>query len=239
MLYDEEFFTPRREMTIESARTILGIVKKQYSFQSVVDVGCGTGTWLSVAKTMGATVKGFEGPWLQSNAVDDVTIPIERVDLENTLPPSGADLAICLEVAEHLSLARANSLVKELCAIAPCVLFSAAIPNQGGVGHINEEWQSAWAARFAENGYQPRDIVRPDIWLIDSIPYWYRQNLLLYVSKDTAERIQPPRNSLPLDIVHPVKFTEQANTSPGLRDRISLTLGIPKLVMTKLKKNRL
>lgn len=234
VLYNDAFFSHRRNSTIESAKIILGIVKKHYDFKSVVDIGCGTGTWLSIAKSMGATVEGFEGPWLQESAVDDQSIPIHRVNLEIRLPLIHADLAICLEVAEHLSCARADSLVAELCEMAPCVLFSAAIPKQGGVGHLNEEWQSVWADRFAKHGYRPRDIVRPEVWSIDTMPYWYRQNLLLYVNPHWAERIAAPPNSLPLDIAHPVLFADLANSKPGLKDRVRLALGIPALFVQKV-----
>jgi hypothetical protein len=91
-------------------------------------------------------------------------IPKERfipADLRN-LPPAAEfgqfDLAICLEIAEHLPESCADALIKFLSELAPAVLFGAAIPGQGGVNHINEQWQSYWVAKFSRHQlYAPKD----------------------------------------------------------------------------------
>ena len=49
------------------------------------------------------------------------------------------DLAISLEVAEHPPEEFAEPLVERLVTAAPFVLFSAAIPEQGGIHHVNEQ----------------------------------------------------------------------------------------------------
>jgi hypothetical protein len=48
------------------------------------------------------------------------------------------DLAISLEVAEHLPEGSAGALVSTLIEAAPVVVFSAAIKGQSGTNHINE-----------------------------------------------------------------------------------------------------
>jgi hypothetical protein len=73
-------------------------------------------------------------------------------------------------------------------ALAPHVLFSAAIPGQGGNNHVNEQWQSYWADRFAAHGYGPRDIVRPAVRDDRSVAYWYRQNAVLYSKGHPTDR---------------------------------------------------
>ena len=91
---------------------------------------------------------------------------IETQDLENNIQiESKFDLAITLEVAEHLSEIRADSFIDDLCALSDLILFSAAIPDQGGRHHINEQWQSYWEPkRFKQRGYHVYDIVRWKIW---------------------------------------------------------------------------
>src|SRR5262249_55540494 len=94
------------------------------------------------------------------------------------------DLALCLEVAEHLPAKSARALVESLAAAAPVVLFSAALPGQGGTHHVNEQWPLYWERLFAENGMQKRDVLRPLIWRNRSISDCYRQNIYLFKESD-------------------------------------------------------
>jgi hypothetical protein len=121
-------------------------------------------------------------------------------------------LAISLEVGEHLPVARATSLVSDLCALADVVLFGAAIPFQGWQrAHVNEQWQSYWAAKFASNGYDAFDALRPLIWSMPNIAYFYKQNALFYVKRGSRAysgfmaRYLRPTVAM-FDIVHPEHY---------------------------------
>ena len=81
------------------------------------------------------------------------------------------DLAVSLEVAEHLSEKRAPSFIDDLCTASSCVLFGAAIPEQEGVGHLNEKWPSYWTKLFEKRGYEPYDVVRPKVWGDQGVPF--------------------------------------------------------------------
>src|SRR5690606_18671354 len=162
------------------------------------DVGCGVGAWLDVARNLGASVVGYEGEWVKSLPPSYAGLEIRSADLEQPLRADRTfDLALSLEVAEHLTPGRADSFVADLVALAPHVLFSSAGPGQGGNNHLNEQWQSVWAERFASHGYGPRDIVRPKVWTDRGVAYWYRQNAILY-SKGFAAHRAPG-----FDQVHP------------------------------------
>ena len=203
--YGGAFYSARREMTLRSARRVLSIVRRHVQFESVADFGCGSGTWLSAALEMGATrAVGFEGEWMKPEMLDDSRIDFRPHNLEQPVAGLSTDLAISLEVAEHLSFDRAESFVDDLCAVAPVILFGAAIPGQGGIGHVNEQWQSYWAAKFEKRGYRVYDAIRPLVWTDDSLPYWYRQNCLLY-SKAPLDAAEPTM----LDLVHPAKWEEE------------------------------
>lgn len=186
------FYDDRHGLTAYAAEVALSIVIKDFGTQhSVLDVGCGVGTWLQVAGVYGARiVRGIEGPWL--SYLTGLVVPkafIEIVDLEGKWKvPRRFDLSICLEVAEHLSPEAGLHLVNQLCAASPLVLFSAAVPGQGGNGHINEQWPRYWQDRFAVNGYRAIDCVRPRIWQDDRIPWWYRQNILVFATEEVARR---------------------------------------------------
>ncbi len=92
------------------------------------------------------------------------------------------DLAVCLEVAEHLPESLAERLVSDLVKLAPVVLFSAAIPGQGGTGHLNERFPSYWAEHFRKWDYTPIDCLRSQIWKSDEVDFWYVQNTIVYAS---------------------------------------------------------
>jgi hypothetical protein len=122
------------------------------------------------------------------------------------------DIAISIEVAEHLPENRGVSFVEDLTRLAPVVLFSAAIPRQGGTDHINERWQSYWAAIFANRGFVTCDVLRPLLWNNPNIARWYRQNMLLFCRRDFL--LEVPRlttkqgNAMPLSVVHPQQYLE-------------------------------
>jgi hypothetical protein len=95
--------------------------------------------------------------------------------------------------------------VATLVAHGDIVLFSAAIPFQGGAGHVNEQWPTQWAARFATHGFVPLDVVRPAVWNDDRVAFWYAQNTVLYVheSRAAALGVDASRPEPLRDLVHP------------------------------------
>lgn len=211
-LYPADFYAERRNHTLHAARRILAALPAGLPRRHIADVGCGTGTFLAAALEMGAmSAFGIEGDWVRPDMLDDPRIDFEPRDLEQAFVGPKADLVLSLEVAEHLSPGRAAGFVADLVAMAPAVLFSAAIPGQGGVGHVNEQWQSYWAGQFAVYGLKPYDVVRPQIWADEDVPAWYRQNAILYLydpaALDLGLRASDPAL---LDKVHPA-FWARAN----------------------------
>jgi hypothetical protein len=211
--YKDKFYGNRDAQTVHAARTILGLTLELLPpVQSAVDVGCGVGTWLSVLRERGvATIRGFDGAWVRG---DLLTIPPEcfvAVDLTKRIPGSDRfDLAISVEVAEHLPPACAETFVDSLADLSDFVLFSAAIPHQGGKHHLNERWQDYWAGLFAARGYTVLDPIRPKIWEDDRISFWYRQNVLLYVKKERLGALRAPVGAgVPLRVVHPAQYLKK------------------------------
>jgi SAM-dependent methyltransferase len=164
---------------------------------SVVDVGCASGGWLRAFAEHGSAILGVDG----SYAVDDLVIHAESFlahDLSTPLTLKGHfDLAVSMEVIEHLPVERGEGFVADLCSLSGAVLFSGAIPQQSGAGHVNLQWQSHWRDVFAAHGYQPVDCVRPALWDDPAVGWWYRQNALLYLKGADAHL------PMPLDVRHP------------------------------------
>jgi hypothetical protein len=118
----------------------------------------------------------------------DEAIEFRSIDLDK--PFSAAekvDLTICLEVAEHLDPKIAPQLINALTASSDVVLFSAAYLDQGGTNHINEQPHTYWGNLFAEFSFCPFDLFRPVFWGDEEVDFWYRQNVFLYVRKESAE----------------------------------------------------
>ena len=208
--YDKAFYDGFTESSERSANITLSALFRTRPASSVVDIGCGVGAWLKAAQALGAgDVRGFDGPWVDNSQLLIPPGSFTRIDFESAQWPDfgKADLAMSLEVAEHLSPEKGKKLVESLCACAPVVLFSAATPCQGGEGHQNEQWQSYWANLFRAQGYLPSLAVRRTIWDNDSVNFWYRQNAVVYFNPAiTPELNEAADLAQPLDVIHPQLF---------------------------------
>lgn len=164
---------------------VLPVLFRLYEPKSIVDFGCGVGTWLAAAKHFGVErLLGLEGPWVKGQALADTTVEIRETDLEQAVSLTEKfDLAMSLEVAEHLKPERAATFVSDLCKVSDVVLFSAAAPGDDGDGHQNEQWASYWAEYFVQQGYVPLDLIRPVIQHNENIEVWYRTNIVLYAKQ--------------------------------------------------------
>ena len=182
--YSEAFYGALDRTAEISARHILPLVFDLVPIASIVDVGCGDGGWLAAAQEFGITdVLGLEGPWIDAAALKIPAGQFRRVRLDQPFALDRRfDLAISLEVGEHLPAERAADFVGELVRLAPVILFSAAIPGQGGVHHLNEQWPAYWAGLFAACGYRVIDVLRYRLWADPAVAYWYKQNLLLFAT---------------------------------------------------------
>jgi SAM-dependent methyltransferase len=225
--YDHQFYADLEDTALPSARIIVPMLRDWMVIDSVVDIGCGDGSWLSVFKETGsAQVLGLDGPWVDQDQlkIDADSFARRALDQSLDLGDRRFDLAMTLEVAEHLPPARAAGLVRELTAAAPVVFFSAATPDQGGAHHVNEQWPRYWADLFAQHGFKPVDAIRPRVWENPDVCWWYKQNCLLFVSREAcaaspklaALAAQSP--ATPPALVHPELFAQQvrlANPSLG------------------------
>jgi hypothetical protein len=173
-------------IVFSSAAAVTELVAGLVRPRSVVDFGCGRGVWLAAWHRAGAErLLGLDGHWIRP---DDLEVPAEwfrTTDLTQPIDVGEAfDLATSLEVAEHLPPDAADGLVDALTRTAPVVLFSAAIPFQGGTDHINEQWPAYWIERFARRGFVAVDAVRLELWGREDVAFYYQQNLVVLVDRE-------------------------------------------------------
>ncbi len=214
--YDTAFFEHYAPGTRKSAAVVVPLVNKLVRPESVLDVGCGVGTWLAEWINQGVTdVLGLDGDYLDSAAMQIEPTTFLPVDLRSPFSLGRRfDLVESLEVAEHLEESCADAFVQSLASHADTVLFSAAIPGQGGTHHVNEQWPSYWAEKFAHAGLKPFDVIRPTIWADRRVDCWYRQNILLF-SKKRAFDV----DDACIDVVHP-EYWETHYTHPPVRQLV-------------------
>jgi SAM-dependent methyltransferase len=191
--YGDAFFDAIDEFSVSSARVVVPIVMQLLGLRSVIDVGCGRGAWLREFHSHGVpTVLGIDGDYVDRDKLLIDRSCFQAMDMERPLPIAEQfDLAVCLEVAEHLPAQSAESLVTFLTSLASCVLFSAAVPGQGGTNHVNEQFPNYWKAKFEASGYVRLDPVRPRVWRDQRVAWWYQQNIYLFVHhREVAARPQ-------------------------------------------------
>ena len=205
-LYAADYYAALRGGSRRSAEVVVPIILELVHPRSVVDVGCGTGSWLAVFRQHGIEdILGVDGAHVSPELLE---IPRDRFlprDLSRPLRLGRTfDLAICAEVAEHLPPDCAGTLVESLTRLAPVVVFSAAIPYQGSTYHCNEQWPEYWTRRFGASGYIVCDEVRRRIWGDARVEWWYAQNLLVFAEASRVHAYPAlSRAQHPLSIVHP------------------------------------
>lgn len=217
-LYNTDFYATRDADTHYAADRILSLVIEQIPrIHSAVDICCGVGTWLAALKNRAVDdVHGVEGPWLDKSKLVIPPNQFTSFDFGTSVSLDlhrRFELAICIEAAEHIQPKFAADFVRLLTGLSDRVLFSAAIPGQGGYGHVNEQWPMYWAALFEQHGYAPVDTLRQQIWSDPRIQWWYRQNVMLFVKGGKSSGW----NAAPL--VHPECFRLHTTmyTSKALR----------------------
>jgi SAM-dependent methyltransferase len=203
---------------------ILGHLARFHPFGSVADVGCGGGNWLYAARALGATrLAGFDLVPVPDEALSIDRELITIVDLTRPMQDQERyDLAISTEVAEHVGGEHADAFLKNLCGFSDIVLFSAALPYQGGIHHVNEQWVEYWNRKFRVLDFVCFDIFREAFWNDARIPYFYRQNCLLYVRTRwvaalQARGLQPSVE--PRSLVHPELLLQAVNRARPKGDR--------------------
>ncbi len=200
MSFDPHTHAVLRDGAQRSAATVVPLMMKLLNPRSVVDVGCGEGWWLREFGNHGCTVWGVD-----DHDGQDLPFTYRSFDLVHTGPLNvgPADLVLCLDVAQRLPEARADWLINTLTTSAGTVLFSAAIPGQGGV---NAQPPGYWAQRFEEHRFRVTGALRWQLWDLapHAIETWYVQNLLLAMRDpgDLAHLFEGPA-ATPIHVIHP------------------------------------
>ncbi len=193
-IYTQQWYLTNYLQSKCSYREIARAVEKQILGaklpppQSVIDFGCSYGGMIEamqcILRIPSSAAYGIDNhndvAWLQYEG------GYIKADLNEVKQLSvHADIAICIETAEHLKPESADKLVDLLCRASDYIVFSAATPGQGGTDHLNEQPHEYWAAKFDAHGFKERDVLRQN--LSERCLPWYRNNIFVY-ARETEER---------------------------------------------------
>jgi hypothetical protein len=236
--YTDVFFNYIEAGSIRSARSIVPLLRA-IGATSVIDVGCGRGTWLKVWRDEGVfDTVGVDGDYVDRASLAIPPQSFVACDLSNQFDLGRSfAIATCLEVGEHVPKEAARALVESLCRHAPIIAFSAAVPGQGGEHHINEQPLEFWRDLFAGCGYAAFDCIRPQIAAESAVESWYRYNLIVYASAAGQERLPAEARAArvpdgaPLADVSPLWFR--------LRKEVLRRLPVDRVTQLAVAKHRL
>lgn len=212
--YKNKYYQRHRDLTLSSAKKIIQLFPNTFNPKSVLDIGCGTGEWMSLFKTKypSCNLVGIDGHWIKSDDLICKDIDLFNLDLSSDLTSKvfekKYDLIICLETITDLSEQCGDNLIEKICKSSDICLFSSGTPVQTHTPHKNRQWQSYWRSLFEKNGFKVLDVIRPAIWNDNDVGAWYRQNCFLFVEKSWLKNNLEwedicSHQKFPLDIVHP------------------------------------
>lgn len=190
-VYDGEYYSEAACATsAASASAIADSVVRDLKPARVIDVGCGSGDLLAALRDRGCEVFGLERSQWALKICHSKNLEVAKFNLESdeATMESAFDVAISLEVAEHLPASVAERYVDLLKSLAPRVVFSAAAPGQVGTDHINEQPPEYWQTKFEKRGLQIDEVLsarwREEWRHSPSVARWYWQNLMVFGAKD-------------------------------------------------------
>jgi hypothetical protein len=189
--YSGDFYSYIDAGSRRSARIVAALLLPEIRIGSLLDIGAGHGAW--AAEWIEAGVKdvlAVDGDYVRPEQLAVPKKQFRSHDLGTRLDLGRRfDLVQTLEVAEHLPGARADLFIDNLVRHGEVILFSAAVPHQGGEHHVNEQPPEYWRRKFAERGYRPFDFLRPRLAGRTEVKPWYRFNSYIYASEAGERRL--------------------------------------------------
>lgn len=228
--------------TREGPRAVMPKIIYEVNPRSLLDVGCGTGTWLKAAVDLGVSdFFGVDGVYIPAS---QLLITPDRFAQQDLTKPWDLgrrfDIALCLEVAEHLDEAYAGNLIDSLVKHADAIFFSAACPGQEGQHHVNCQWPAYWQQLFNQRGFVCQDDFRWKIWDDPTVEPWYKQNMFLARHAPGAagqeQRIKAIVHSDMWGRVTPTSREYLHQIEQGSMPPLWYTMLVPRAYLAKLKR---
>lgn len=195
-IYNDEFFEwhlkHAREYSIKTMDWFVG----QYKPKSVIDYGCGIGSYLESARNNGVEkIKGYDigGEYAKKYTPKEVQPFIDYFDCTQEIKEEKYDCVISFETAEHIEPSGSDTFVSNIVNSVSdngLILFTAAPPEQQGAGHINLQDKEFWIKLFLD-----KDCVLSegdtktisDEWTLLGAPKYICSSLLVFKKKQVKK----------------------------------------------------
>lgn len=224
MTQEIKYIHDPRDHNPEAPNEIVPLLIEVFGPGSVADYGCGIGHFLQAFEQRGVKdLRGYDGSWVNQRQLCISTDCFQVRDLEQPLIAEPKfDLVLCLEVAEHLAAQAADVLVDNLISLGDKIIFSAAVPNQGGQFHLNEQPVSYWVEKFNDRGFVFYDVFRERFWDNPRINWWYKQNMFLVMHESIRiERfVFPAPDHYIRQYIHPELLAVHSTNEVYLREQL-------------------
>lgn len=199
-IYNSEYYARDVEArAVRSAGSIADSIIATFAPKRVIDIGCGTGALLEALRERGCEVFGLEYSDAALKYCSYRHLNVAKFDLESDAigDESGFDVAVSMEVAEHLPEKIANRYVDLIAHMAPQIVFTAAPPGQGGTDHVNLQPPQYWKAKFQQRGFEYAEEVTQrwhDDWQVGGeVESWYYDNLMIFRKKNLNDNLAAGR----------------------------------------------
>jgi SAM-dependent methyltransferase len=186
-IYDSGYYTiPISEFGVRRAGRIASTILNDFRGKCVIDVGCGTGALLEALRDRGCEVFGLEYSEVALRYCRSRRLRVAKFDLEKDIFRDNRtfDLAISMEVGEHLPEMVANRYVDLLTRLSQVIVFTAAPPGQGGIDHVNEQLPLYWISKFQQRGFKHAQELSQcwrESWKAGGdVESYYHQNLMIF-----------------------------------------------------------
>src|SRR5215213_9197586 len=122
--YTPKYFGNFRSTSRTSAEVVVPQLIEWFSPHSVIDLGCGTGQWLAAFQAAGvADIRGVDGTYVDISQLAIASSAFQAHDFATPFRPSRRyDLAMSVEVAEHLEPQHGAALVRSLVEASDVIL---------------------------------------------------------------------------------------------------------------------
>lgn len=195
--YSSDFYQYIDAGSTISAAVVSRIMRDAMRIDSLLDVGGGHGAWAREWLAAGTRdVLCIDGDYVDPGQLAIPAASFRAFDLSRRVDLGRRfDLVESLEVAEHIPAASAEIFIDNLVAHGDVVLFSAAVPNQGGEHHVNEQMPDYWRRLFHRRGYAAYDGLRPILASHPEVKPWYRFNSIIYANEQGSPKLSPAMRS--------------------------------------------
>jgi SAM-dependent methyltransferase len=185
--YYERHFNEYREWEIRLAK----FFSDRYKINSVIDIGCGVGSYLEGHVRSGVTkVRGLEYNYKSAvGYFPDILKPhISYADATKPLDINDKfDCAWSVEVAEHIMPSGTEQFIDNLTSLTEnYILLTAAPPGQSGTGHIKLREKQFWIDAIKAKGFdylEDEVKVLQEEWKKLGAEWYITKNVMLFKKK--------------------------------------------------------